>query len=133
MRLLGDYHTHTTYTHGLSTIEENVAQAENLGLKQIAITEHCFKSYYNIKKGDLQKIKQDIDDIKSKYKVKILWGIEANLISRSGDVDITDEELEKLDLVILGFHKFCRVGPREFFKFVLPNLLRRKPTKNKKF
>ena len=42
MKLLGDYHTHTTYTHGKSTIEENVRQAENLGLKEIAITEHSY-------------------------------------------------------------------------------------------
>ena len=38
MRILGDYHTHTTYTHGKSTVEENVEQAELLGLKEIAIT-----------------------------------------------------------------------------------------------
>ena len=129
MKILGDYHTHTTYTHGRSTIEENVAQAENLGLKEIAITEHCYKAHYCIKRGDLGKMRQDIDAIKDKYKVKILLGIEANLISRDGDVDITDEELEGLDLVVLGFHKFTRVKFAEFFKFVLPNLLRRKPSK----
>ena len=129
MRLFGDYHTHTTYTHGKSTVEENIAQAENIRLKEIAITEHCYKGYNHIKKGDLQRIKSDIDSVKDKYKVKVLLGIEANLISRHGDIDIADEELKDLDLVILGFHKFTRVKPIEFIKFVLPNLLRKKPTK----
>lgn len=128
MKLLGDYHTHTIYTHGKSTVEENVAQAENLGLKEIAITEHSYKGYNHIKCGDLDKMRADIAAIKDKYKPRILLGIEANLISTEGDIDIADEELKDLDLVVLGFHKFTRVGFKQFFKFVLPNLLRKHPT-----
>ena len=56
MRLFGDYHTHTTYTHGKSTVEENVQQAELLGLKEIAITEHSYKGFNHIRKGDIDKI-----------------------------------------------------------------------------
>ncbi len=129
MRLTGDFHTHTNYTHGTGSVEESVAQAEKLRLKALAICEHSYKSAYHIKKGDLEKIKADIDAIRDKYSVKVLWGIEANLISRSGDVDITDEELEKLDVVVLGYHRFTNVGFTEFFKFVLPNLIRKKPSK----
>jgi len=126
---LGDYHTHTTYTHGVSTIEDNVAQAENLGLKEIAITEHSYLGANHIKKGDLSKMRADIDKIRDKYKVKILFGIEANLISRNGDIDISDEELADMDLVVLGYHKGSKVGLKEFFRFVLPNLLKVKPSK----
>lgn len=129
MKLLGDYHTHTTYTHGVSSIEENVAQAENLGLKEIAITDHSYLGHNHISAGDLQKMRADIDAIKDKYSVKILLGIEANLMSREGDIDIADEELKDLDLVVLGFHRLSKVTFKEFFKFVLPNLLRKKPTK----
>ena len=129
MRLLGDYHTHTTYTHGKSTIEENVKQAENLGLKEIAITEHSYLGYNHIRRGDLQKMRADIESIKDKYNVKILLGIEANLISLDGDIDISDEELKDLDVVVLGFHKLTKLKLSQFFKFALPNLLRKKPTK----
>ena len=129
MKLLGDYHTHTNYTHGISSIEENVAQAENLGLKEIAITDHSYLGHNHISAGDLQKMRADIDAIKDKYNVKILLGIEANLMSREGDIDISDEELKELDLVVLGFHRLSKVSFKEFFKFVLPNLLRKKPTK----
>ena len=127
--LLGDYHTHTTYTHGTSTIEENVQQAETLGLKEIAITEHSYKGHNHIKSGDLLRMRENIEKIRDKYSPKILLGIEANLMSRDGDIDIPDEELKDLDLVVLGFHRFSKVKPKEFFKFVLPNLLRKKPTK----
>lgn len=129
MKLTGDFHTHTIYTHGKGTIEENVKQAENLGLNCIAITEHAYASKYHIKRGDLDKMRADIEDIKDRYKVKILLGIETNLISPNGDVDVLDDELNKLDLVVLGFHKFSKVKFKDFFCFVLPNLLRKKATK----
>lgn len=129
MRLLGDYHTHTTYTHGKSTVEENVQQAELLGLKEIAITEHSYKGWNHINPGDLQKIKADIDSIKDKYDVKVLLGIEANLMSEYGDIDISDEELKKLDVVVLGYHKASKLKFGQFVKFLLPNMLRKKPTK----
>ena len=58
-----------------------------------------------------------------------MLGIEANLISRNGDLDISDSELIGLDLVILGFHKMTKVKLKEWFKFVLPNIIRKKPTK----
>ena len=132
MKLSGDFHTHTNYTHGKGTVEENVKQAENLGLEAIAITEHSYKSTYKLKKGNLEKIHQDILNIRDKYKTKILWGIEANLISRNGDLDISDEELEKLDIVVVGFHSLTRVGLKEFFKFSLPNLLCKKPTQKQR-
>ena len=40
-----------------------------------------------------------------------------------------DEELNKLDLVVLGFHKMTKVKLQEWFRFVLPNIIRKKPTK----
>lgn len=129
MRLTSDFHTHTTYTHGKSTLEENVIQADLIGLDAVAITEHSYKGIHNIKNGDLAKMRNEIESIQGKYKTKILLGIEANLISAKGDIDILDSELENLDLVVLGFHKMTRVGIKNFFGFTLPNLIRKKPTK----
>ena len=40
MILTADYHTHTPYSHGKNTVAENVARAKELGLKEIAITDH---------------------------------------------------------------------------------------------
>ena len=133
MRLTSDFHTHTNYTHGVGTVEENVVQAEIVGLDAIAITDHAYNSKYAIKHGDLEKMRADIDKIRDKYSPKILLGIEANLIGSNGEIDVDDEELATLDLVNLGFHKLSKTSFKEFFKFVLPNLMcsifKFKPTK----
>ena len=128
MKLLGDYHTHTTYTHGESTVEENIRQAEKLGLKEIAITEHCYKGYNHIKPGDLEKIKADIESVKDMYSVKVLLGIEANLMSRDGDLDISEQELQGLDVVILGYHRLSDFKGREKW-WGIRNFLSKKPNK----
>ena len=39
-RMLYDYHTHTTYSHGTGSIADNVRAAHEKGLREIAITDH---------------------------------------------------------------------------------------------
>ena len=40
MRLWGDYHTHTSYSHGRGTVGDMVLAAKDRGLKEVAITDH---------------------------------------------------------------------------------------------
>ena len=42
MILTADYHTHTKYSHGKSSVLENAIWAKDHGLKQIAVTDHGF-------------------------------------------------------------------------------------------
>ena len=41
MIITADYHTHTNYSHGKGTPEENVLAAIEKGLRRIAISEHA--------------------------------------------------------------------------------------------
>ena len=41
MIITADYHTHTNYSHGKGTPEENVLVAIEKGLRRIAISEHA--------------------------------------------------------------------------------------------
>ena len=43
MQILADYHTHTKYSHGKGTIEENVLEAISKGIKTIGISDHGYK------------------------------------------------------------------------------------------
>ena len=65
-RMIYDHHTHTVYSHGKGTIEDNVRVASEKGLSSIAITDHGPGHLtYGIK---MEKYKaDDINDSNSGY------------------------------------------------------------------
>lgn len=68
MSFWGDYHTHTIYSHGKGTIEENVVRALKSGLKEIAITDHGFRHMtYNVRRMDWKTMRQETEFLKTKY------------------------------------------------------------------
>ncbi len=132
MKLLSDIHTHTVYSHGTGTIEDNVKSAIKKGLKQIAITDHGLKHLaFGISIKKLIKMRKEINELKKKYpEIEILLGVEANIISHDGDIDVSEEAKQYLDVVIVGFHKAGKAkNIKAFFKFVLPNCLNIKTKK----
>ena len=92
MLLYGDYHTHTKYSHGKGTVEDNVKAAHEKGLKEIAITDHGLRHIaFGLKKRKIIKLKKDIQEVKNLYNVNVLLGIEANIIGVDGQIDMTDD------------------------------------------
>lgn len=106
MKLFADYHTHTVYSHGKGTIYENVMEAKRKGLKEIAITDHGPRHFgFGVKLYKIEKIRREIDEINASEKdVKVLMGIEANIISEEGDIDLPVEYLKYIDILLVGFH-----------------------------
>ena len=117
MILLGDYHTHSTYSrhgHGKGSVLENASVAANKGIKQIAITDHGYNHpVFGIRKKDVAELKEDIYNAKEVSGVDILLGIEANMTSFDGDVDLGEEDLEDFDIILMGHHKFV-LGNRKY-------------------
>lgn len=127
MALLADYHTHTKYSrkHGKSTIEANVRAAYEKGLAQIAITDHGFnQKAYGVRRKDIPQVKVEIEQAKEMYPIDVLLGVEANLISSNGDVDIVPEDYDDLDIVLCGFHRLVRsTSSKEQSNFILKNIM----------
>ncbi len=127
MILFGDYHTHTIYTHGTGTIEDNVQVAIKRGLKQIAITEHSFSHFgYGVTRGEYNLMRMEIERLRKKYKgqIEILCGLESNILSLDGKIDLGENERGLVDILIVGFHKgFKCPNFKSFFNFWLPNVL----------
>ena len=127
MAFWGDYHTHTTYSrrgHGKGTIEQNVQRAISLGLKEIAITDHGFEHRsFNVRRCDWEKIRKDQLAVQERYpQIKIYLGIEANIQSLRGDLDLKDHEVAKMDLIVAGYHKFAKPAQiKDDGYFYLPN------------
>lgn len=106
MKLYADYHTHTVNSHGKGTIRENIEEALRKGLSEIAITDHGPGHLtYGVRKSGLKRMKNEIDELNKEYTdINILLGVEANLIGCDGDIDITDEEIQLVDKLLVGFH-----------------------------
>ncbi|MCT4593723.1 MAG: PHP domain-containing protein [Anaeromicrobium sp.] len=106
MKLIGDYHTHTIYSHGKGTIEDNVNVAIGRGLKEIAITDHGYGHFlYGIKKSRIAEMKEKIRNINEKQdKIKVKFGIECNILGFDGRLDVEREILDNIDIVLAGYH-----------------------------
>lgn len=106
MRITGDYHTHTIYSHGKGTIRENVESAIKKGLKEIAICDHGPRhAGFGVKRKNFSKMRNEIDSLNKEYKeINILLGVEANIIGYDGEIDVDDEIIEMIDILLVGFH-----------------------------
>ena len=121
-----DYHTHSIFSDGHNTIEDNVKRAAELGLVELGISEHGFNHRHaGISRDDVAKIKDEMARLQELYKsVKLKLGIEANLLNLNGDVDLTDEDVKLFDFIILGIHKLTwGKGVKGSFRFNAMNML----------
>lgn len=105
-RMKYDYHTHTIFSHGQGTIEENVKAAIQKGLAGIAITDHGPGHLtYGIKKKNIPVMRAEIERLKLVYpQIEILLGVEANITNKNNNLDITVEESKLFDCVLAGYH-----------------------------
>lgn len=106
MKILADYHTHTTYSHGKGSIEDNVKAAISKNLKTIGISDHGYKHLtYGVKYDNIARMKEEINQLNEKYKeIEILLGIEANILDNKGNIDIDDNISNIVDYVMAGYH-----------------------------
>ena len=105
MILTADYHTHTPYSHGKNTIEENVSVAKEKGLKEIAITDHGYTHVvFGLRRRKIERYKAECLNASRKYGVNVLVGIEANVRGLTGETDLTKKDYEDFDVFLCGTH-----------------------------
>lgn len=108
MEIFADYHTHTIYSHGKGTVLDNVAAASKRGLAEIAISDHGPSHMAGIGIKNIQtldQIRQDCQQAMKVYpNVQVKLGVESNVTSILGDIDIPQEYQEKLDVLQVGLH-----------------------------
>jgi putative hydrolase len=105
MKILADLHIHTLASgHAYSTMTEVAEAACQKGLELVAVTDHGPAmpggphEYYF---GNLRVLPDKL------HGVKILAGVEANILDEHGTLDMKEVYLERLDLVLAGLHTPC--------------------------
>jgi len=107
MKPFADYHTHTTYSHGTGTVEENVLAAREKGLKEVGIADHGPAAFLIGVKDEAQllEIKEETRKCQNKYPdICVKACVEANILDLKGKLDITPALQKELDMVLVGFH-----------------------------
>jgi len=101
-----DFHTHTTYSHGKNTPEQNVIAAIARGLRCVAISEHGPASlFFGVRGEKLMQLRREVDRLNQRYAndIRVLLGIECNLLG-DGVCDLPNDPA-MFDVVLLGFHR----------------------------
>ena len=66
--LVYDLHTHTTYSHGKGSVEDNVRMAFDKGLEYIAISDHGpGHLFYGVNRNEFVNMRNDIERMNVKY------------------------------------------------------------------
>lgn len=89
-------------------MEDNVRAALDVGLQAIAITDHGPANLFGVGVRDLsvfRTIRDEIEVCQTRFpQIKILLGVEANIIGIDGTLDIPHDALTDFDIILAGLH-----------------------------
>ena len=125
MKITLDLHTHTVFSHGKGTIEENARAAKQKGLYGIAITDHGFSHpAFGMRRKRVPVMRALTSVAEEQNGVKVLLGIESNIRGVDGTIDVEERDYASLDVVLAGVHKFIFYKtPGDFARLLLKNML----------
>ena len=114
MKIYGDYHTHTIYSHGTGKIRDNVLVARERGIHDIAICDHGFSHVaYGVRRKNIDDMKKEIISLREEFPdMGIFLGIEANVNGVGGAIDLKEDEIGLFDIIVAGYHK--AILPKKF-------------------
>ncbi|AET68762.1 PHP family phosphohydrolase, histidinol phosphatase [Desulfosporosinus orientis DSM 765] len=108
MEIVVDLHTHTISSgHAYSTLADNALAASRRGIKLLGMTDHGpsmpgAPHLYHF--GNLEILPEEL------HGVTILPGVEANITSHEGELDIPIRYLARMKVVLVGLHEICYPG-----------------------
>ncbi len=124
-----DVHCHTLISgHAHSTFKENVEEAVHKNIKYLGISDHGPNMpggphpfyFYN-----LHLLPRKVQD------VRVLRGIEGNIMDYDGNLDVQEDMLQHLDYVIASLHRPCIIsGTKEENTNAILNVMDKAKEKN---
>lgn len=104
-KALVDLHTHTIASgHAYSTLKENIEEAREAGLAVLGVSDHAVAmpgTAHRLYFQNFKVIPERIGDL------RLLHGVEANIMDFQGGLDMDESLLQEMDYVIASLHIVC--------------------------
>ena len=102
MKIIADTHTHTiASTHAYSTAQEMIGAAAKKGLYAIALTDHGYAMPGSPGRWFFESLGAIPPVVEG---VRVLKGVEANVINLDGELDMPERVLRGLEWVVASIH-----------------------------
>jgi putative hydrolase len=95
-----DYHVHSVFSDGISTIDENVIVARQRGLRTLCLVDHVRADTTWV--GDFVGA---VWPLRALAGIGILAGVEAKILDRAGRLDLP-ASIDGVDVVLIADHQF---------------------------
>jgi putative hydrolase len=106
-----DYHVHSVFSDGVSTVTENVRVARERGLRRLCLVDHVRRDT-----AWVPRFVQAVQLLRELPGIDILAGVEAKILDRTGRLDLPGaaDAMAGIDLVLIADHQFpADLGPVE--------------------
>ncbi len=100
-----DFHIHSRYSDGTREPTTMVEAAEAKKMKAVAVTDHGPELVVGIYREDIESMLKDVELVKKDSDILVLSGMEANILDRTGAIDIDENVTGKLDILLGGVHR----------------------------
>lgn len=123
--LLGDLHTHTTWSDGRDDVEAMAREAVRLGHRYLAITDHSPSSdaAKKLHPDDVARQADEVARVRELFpQLTLLHGCEVDIL-RDGRLDFPDKTLRRFDFVIASLHDRAGQSSQQLFRRYLAAML----------
>ena len=111
----GDLHMHSTWSDGRATVEEMLLACQERGYEYMALTDHskALAMTGGLDEEKLARQWEELDAVVAAYPdITLLRGLEVDIL-KDGTLDLSDEWLEKLDIVLVSVHSHFSLSAEE--------------------
>jgi putative hydrolase len=95
-----DYHVHSVFSDGVSSIDENVLAARERGLRTLCLVDHVRAGT-----GWVPDFVRAVWPLRALAGIHILAGVEAKILDRAGWLDLP-ASIDGIDLLLIADHQF---------------------------
>jgi len=98
-----DFHVHSTFSDGASTLAENVQAARERGLRTLCLVDHVRRDTTWV-----PEFAAAVRPFRHHPELRVLAGVEAKILDSSGNLDVPPDlaRYAEVDLVLIADHQF---------------------------